>query len=258
MEAFTGHEVVCANRHGGSLIHRNWRKPEEYDFCDALTSEQWAWEFLRRNPEYRRQWQQFHETWQALEAAYGRPPDRDFCAWKNDPRAWVPAGECEGGDCRIDGDRVLIECALGARWGFHKFPPDPADDDPVGEGRLSWRAAPDDLPRMPEAGEAVPEAPELAALVFDLSMPLRPQLEQARQQLQKTLALRRRRGLVEPKRVSRLRPRWKRMLMVLDAEAEGELEALRRAWGGEETASLLDEAHAMMAGGYRRLPGIPS
>jgi len=57
---------------------------------------------------------------------YGRAPNRDFRQWRNDPRARAPASEC---DCRIERDKVLIECALGARWGFHKFPPDPAMRD---------------------------------------------------------------------------------------------------------------------------------
>lgn len=238
------------------MIHRNWRDPEAYDFCDELTSAQWAWEFLRRNPEYQRQWQEFWRTWQALEAAYGRPPDRDFCAWKNDPRAWVPASECEGGDCRIDQDKVLIECALGARWGFHKFPPDPQDDDPVGEGRLTWR----DLGEKPlpviDTESAVPEdRPETMALLFDLSLPLKPQLEQARRQLQMEAGLRRRQGRLVPKRVSTLKEHWKLLLRLLDAEAAGELQEM--AENVKETRTLWDEARGMMEGGYLELPCIP-
>jgi len=254
-EAFTGHQVVCANGHGGSLIHRNWRKPEEYDFCDALTREQWAWEFLRRNPEYQRQWRAFHETWQALEAAYGRPPNRDFCAWKNDPRAWVPASECEGGDCRIDGDKVLIECALGARWGFHKFPPDPEDDDPVGEGRLSWR--PLDEEPLPEVEGEWQPGPERMALVFDLSLPLKPQLEQARKQLQMEMGVRRRRGELVPQRVSRWGEHWKRLLRCIDADVEGSAKEFLELESPVSGNSLYREAHEMMKKGYLKILRMP-
>jgi len=236
------------------VIHRNWRRLEEYDFCDALTREQWAWEFLRRNRDYRREWRRFIETWRALEADYGRPPNRDFCAWKNDPRAWVPAEECGEGDCRIDGGKVLIECALGARWGFHKFPPDPADDDPVGEGRLTWRPLPPEP--LPEAGQAWRPGLETMALVFDLSLPLKSQLEQARRQLQMEAARRRRQGLV-PKRVATLKEEWKGLLRLIDAEAADERADLFMLEPRGDADSQWRRARAMMNGGYLRILRLP-
>ncbi len=238
------------------MIPRNWRKAEEYDFCDRLTREQWAWEFLRRHPEYQRQWHEFMDTWRALEAEYGRPPNRDFCAWKNDPRAWVPAAECPDGECRVDGQKVLIECAMGARWGFHKFPPDPADDDPVGAGRLSWRPrVPHPLPEV-EQDEDLPQGLEEIALKFDLSMPLKPQLEQARRQLQKALAARRRQGL-QRKRISRLAPAWKRLLRYLDAQAVGETQAFCAELASEECRALATAVERMLAGGYLEILDLP-
>ena len=240
------------------MIHRNWRDPEAYAFCDELTSEQWAWEFLRRNPEYQRQWQEFWQTWQALEAAYGKPPDRDFCAWKNDPRAWVSASECAGGDCRIDQDKVLIECALGARWGFHKFPPDPEDDDPVGEGRLSWRDQGErPLPVIDGDTVASSLGPETMVLAFDLSLPLKPQLEQPRRQLQMEAGLRRRQERLVPKRVSTLKEHWKRLLRLLDAEAAGELAAFGKEVTKGGLDSLVEEAGELMRKGYLELLRIP-
>ena len=79
---------------------RNWRDSSDYEFTRALDGGQWAWEFLRRNPDYQQEWSEFMAVWTRLEAAYGRPPDRDFCAWKADPRAWIHAEDCPGGDCR--------------------------------------------------------------------------------------------------------------------------------------------------------------
>jgi hypothetical protein len=40
----------------------DWTQPEEYDFMDGEPPEVWAWEFLRRNPEYRKQWKQYVHT----------------------------------------------------------------------------------------------------------------------------------------------------------------------------------------------------
>ena len=234
------------------MIHPDWKDPLAYAFCERLTSAQWAWEFLRRNPDYQREWREFHDIWAALEAAYGKPPNRDFCAWKNDPRAWVPASECVDGDCRIDQDKVLIECALGARWGFHKFPPDPRDDDPVGEGRLSWRPLSEEpLPEL--TGGPVFLEPEQMALVFDLSLPLRVQLDQARRQLQLEAGRRRREQGLRPRRVRLLREHWVMLLRVLDADSRGALSEAREMFG--ETA--VSEARAMVNRGYLSLPGIP-
>ncbi|MFB6225361.1 MAG: transcriptional regulator domain-containing protein, partial [Candidatus Paceibacteria bacterium] len=35
-------------------IRKDWRNPEEYDFTEELDFLGWAWEFIRRNPEYQR------------------------------------------------------------------------------------------------------------------------------------------------------------------------------------------------------------
>ena len=34
----------------------DWRDPASYDYTRDLTREGWAWEFLRRNPNYRKSW----------------------------------------------------------------------------------------------------------------------------------------------------------------------------------------------------------
>lgn len=35
---------------------KNWRDPKEYAYMKKHTPELWAWEFLRRNPDYNRDW----------------------------------------------------------------------------------------------------------------------------------------------------------------------------------------------------------
>lgn len=34
----------------------DWLKPKTYDYTEGFTYDQWAWEFLRRNPVYRKEW----------------------------------------------------------------------------------------------------------------------------------------------------------------------------------------------------------
>ncbi len=233
---------------------KDWRLADDYGFTERLSGAQWAWEFLRRNPDYRREWKIFNETWQLLETAYGRPPNRDFCAWKLDPRSWVAASECSESDCRIEGDKVLIECAMGARWGFYKFPPDPADDDPVGEERLAWREF-SIAPRLVEEPGDEWRAEE-AAILFDLAIPLRSQLVQAKRRLQIEQSRRIKAGKITAPKMSAQRVHWCLWLRLLDAVESGaenvmmaqqlDLEDL------EELAEALSAANSMLDGAYRR------
>ena len=37
----------------------DWTNPDDYAFLDNATPEVWAWEFLRRNPEYKKDWENY-------------------------------------------------------------------------------------------------------------------------------------------------------------------------------------------------------
>ena len=234
----------------------NWHNPQAYRFTERLNAEQWAWEYLRRNPCYRHEWREFYTTWQALEATYGKPAQRDIAAWKRDPRAWVPAAECTASDCRVDGEKVLIECALGARWGFYKFPPDPADDDPVGGGRLVWREFAVE-PALVERESESRVNPESAMLCFDLSLPLRDQLATAKRLLQIEQRNRVQAGSIKVPRVSAHREKLCRMLRLLDAlEAGADMEQIQSRLYAELTECFSDDrrdAIQLRDHQYRRL-----
>jgi len=239
------------------MVSRNWHEPADYAYTRDLDGAQWAWEYLRRNPRYRQEWAAFNEIWQLLEAAYGRPPNRDFCAWKADPRAWVRAADCPGSDCRVDQDKVLIECAMGARWGFYKFPPDPDDDDAVGAGRLVWREVQLDIPLVvSDDREWLGDDPARVALGFDLSLPLRDQIERAKRTLQVMQRQRQKSGLVRAASVRLQCESLTIMLRLLDAESDGAddmmLESIDMGW-----RSLLEQAHRLRDSEYCRLPARP-
>ncbi len=213
---------------------------DAYAHCAALTRDQWAWEFLRRNPDYRRDYLAFITIWRTLEADYGTPPHRDFSRWKQDPRAYGPLpGDAElaasGGElCTVDDDRVLLECWMGAKWGFHKFPLDPARTAP-GPDELSWHPPPQ--PNAPI------DAPWRLDIAFDLSLPLPPQLEAAKFRLVSRAAELRRQGRAVPKTVANQRERWIAMLRLLDGDTTPDT----------DSAKLLLEARALVAGGYREI-----
>jgi hypothetical protein len=211
----------------------------------TLTRDQWAWAFLRRNPEYQSDFRRFIAIWQALETDYGAPPHRDFAKWKLDPRAYGPLDGCApdaldsatGDLCIGENDRVLIECWMGAKWGFHKFPLDPALDAPPTPDQLSWRP--------PPAPEPLPADDRYRLdIAFDLSLPLPPQLEAARFRLVSRTAELRRSGCPAPLNVANQRERWTHMLRLLDGETpEDKL--------SPDDAALLQQARAMVQDGYR-------
>ncbi|MGH0223157.1 transcriptional regulator domain-containing protein [Sinorhizobium meliloti] len=76
----------------------SWRSGTAYDYVDALTPSQLAWEFLRRNPEYRKAFQElvssgrisphdavaFAKQW-GLRFPRRAPADRDRAADLLDP-----------------------------------------------------------------------------------------------------------------------------------------------------------------------------
>jgi hypothetical protein len=219
------------------------RAPDAYRHCATLTRDQWAWEFLRRNAEYQRDYGAFIAIWRALEADYGAPPNRDFSRWKQDPRAYGPLpGDAalaspEGALCTVDDERVLLECWMGAKWGFYKFPLDPERSAP-GPDELSWRPPPQADPRI--------EAPFRVDIAFDLSLPLPPQLEAAKFRLVSRGAQLRRQGLAAPRTVANQRERWVRMLQLLDDRAAGKLVE-------DRDGELLRDARGMTQAGYREI-----
>jgi hypothetical protein len=235
------------------MLIDNWRDEAVYAPLAEADGSAWAWEFLRRDPRYQAEWSEFDRTWQALEAAYGSPPNRDFCAWKEDPRAWIRVDETHAGECRVDHDKVLIECAFGARWGFYKFPPDPRDAAAAREHRIAWREL-TPVERVLGAGSSVSEAVERAAVSFDLDLPLKPQLEQVRRELAMLQRWRRRELGLRLRTISNLADILLQELRILDAQAAGELSEALPQLGGE---SVLASAQARRDGGYMELPWLP-
>ena len=212
---------------------------------EDLSLAQWAWAFLRRNPDYRRDWEWFHRTWTALEADYGRPPHRDYPRWKADPRAWREQ----------DGERLLIECWMGLRWGFYKFPLDPDTPAPPPD-RLAWRPLETDPPCVTETDTAwLGGDPRRLTLGFDLSYPLDAQLAAARRLLVSLQRARIRQQRLRPPRLAAWREDLARMVRILDAPPERPDAELAAALdvNPERLALLRAEALDLRAGGYRRL-----
>jgi hypothetical protein len=196
---------------------------------------QWAWEFLRRNPDYQADYGEFIAIWEELEAAYGAPPHRDFFRWKQDPRASRPAwdpNQITGAACTTDDeDRQLIECWMGAKWGFYQFPQNPALAAWALQTPINWRPAPAHRLHRPVTGDTD------AQLVFDLTLPLSAQLDAAKQWLISKQAGLRRQGRPAPRSLQNQQAHWITLLSALDAQS----------------GDLLEEARKMTTHGYREI-----
>jgi len=244
------------------MEQRNWRRPEDYHYTAQLEAGQWAWEFLRRNSEYQQDWRWFHDCWQILESRYGKPPERDFQRWKNDPLAYRKMDDANG-ECQLEQVRVLIECWMGSKWGFYKFPLHPATEQPCIGEQLSWREVETSARVVQDPGSPYLDGQAgHIALGFDLDMPLRSQFETAKSFLQMRQARLRREGMLTLQTVSSNRERWTLMLRLLDAVQAGEhaddiatLSGQQRQ--GEPDATLLAEAQVLCSGGYRDILRLP-
>ncbi|TNF96044.1 MAG: hypothetical protein EP297_10865 [Gammaproteobacteria bacterium] len=234
----------------------NWREEEDYEFCRDLTPQLWAWQFLRRHPEYHKDYEWFITLWRALEADYGKPPDRDFTRWKNDPRAWAPehmtADLCEEDKhcASPDGDRVLIECAMGAKWGFYKFPVAPDVALAKVPDQLLWREI-DVKPLLVENPEDIQQDESIVTLSFNLAWPLKPQLESGQRQLRGMKAkFQRTAQSYTPENL-------KRFIRLLDAKKENAdiEEIITELYGGDDEMYHDDIVlvTALLSGDYRYL-----
>lgn len=234
----------------------DWRDAGSYEFEPPLAREEWAWQFLRRNPEYRADYAWFIATWRALEADYGAPPRRDFFRWRQDARAWRAEAElagCGAEACPGENDQVLIECWMGAKWGFAKFPIDPEVVRPAPGLELTWRPQPVEVAEVLPGGE-LSQSPEKMPLVFDLALPLAPQLDQARVRLIGRQRALEKAGRLSPRNVRLAAPRWTVWLRLLDAVAAGtDLDEVARRLELLDPGAELEYARRMTTAGYRRI-----
>jgi len=174
----------------------NWRDPSDYAFIEKSRSDLIAWQFLRRNRDYQYDYYWFITLWNKLEAQYGAPPNRNFDAWKNDPRAYRSEHEIyispeqrtsnQTEACISHDDNLLIECWMGTKWGFYKFPVDPKIDNPVIGKDLTWRTIPVSVELI--TGDSISEISQdnlknKIAVLFDLGKDLKQQINSAKLQL---------------------------------------------------------------------------
>jgi len=205
----------------------DWRDAAAYK-ADR-TPLHWAWEFLRRNPDY----QAYHETHrEEIARIGGKLLPADVCdAFGLDPHSALPDPEC-------DQPRVLLPCG-----------PTPC---PHLIRYLRFRGS---VTRCVTEGDSLLAGAGEAVYRFDLTQPIDRQLERARDHL---LSLQRARE-TQPKARSRSAS-FPSYLQVLDGEASGASIAgmashILSADGSAKTiASRLRYARAYLHHDYRSIP----
>jgi hypothetical protein len=172
----------------------DWKNPKHYSV--ALSRARWAWEFMRRNAEYRNDFMQVAQ------------------AWKQVPRS----GRNYRGPEAVDVDQLARD--LGLKWKQLGPIADPANDatplffvagpiEPDGEQVQAFYETID----MSDRSE---QLREFATLTFDLSRPLPEQLRRA------AILLRKRKATVPSIKPARSSvAQWRFYLRVLDAKQAG-------------------------------------
>ena len=220
----------------------------EYSYTQKHNKEQWAWEFLRRNPEYQRDYKQFIHRWHTLEDLFGKGEDRDVQAWQNDIRAlaneWdsemtlleeLPGAERDN----TTQEPVPIDEWMCQKWDIDCFPVDPKEQSLEVFENIRWREQKIDLDDIRfDAQNADP----IAQVNFDLRYSLQDQLEAANKDLITLTGQLQRLGKVKLV-ASDHYEEWLEQIKLLDDEASF----------AKSREAIQDAATEMCVSGYRKI-----
>ena len=189
----------------------------DYSYTQTLKKGQWAWEFLRRNAAYQNDYQWFIAQWKALENDYGCSTDKDYQAWKQDPRSYkiIDISSDQDGNCAISDDKLLIECWMGNKWGFYQFPQSPQLN--ALEVDINWRPLPPEY-KAPDNPSEVNKNQLIQTMDFDLSKSLKEQLEQVKRKIIIAQRRLRKQGSLTPFTIMGKRELWMCCLSWLDSQ----------------------------------------
>ncbi len=245
----------------------NWRNADEYPRVDNTSPCIWAWEFLRRNPDYIEDWTTFKASIGEYADRYPNLAKEEMAKFLIDRRYQhvVETGSALTGDYRKTTTSLMNW--HGRKWGLMQI----ADPDaPYDQRTHRWIDAAG-LLTFPHEGFDFDD-PRYMAVAIDLTLPLEDQLDQVRSHYKIHRDARTRTGQIEP--VEKKRERftlYRKYLRVLDGFVAGadraELAAtlLPHADNATDTGSGASKnidnyrtaAEKLSSEGYRALPLIP-
>jgi len=180
----------------------DWRNPEDYLYLKDLKLNQWAFEFLRRNPEY-------IKDWNKLNKKYSQIPEH----------AMVPR------------DVVKLECELSFKWGIVELrdPERPYNDTdghehgigfyPPGGFETVLMGKTDEQLDCLYAGLPNFKTGE-QNFCFNFHLPIEPQLKTAKKMLLKLQKTSGGRRVFKPRKDNRIEE-WTNLLRIADAKTAG-------------------------------------
>ena len=166
----------------------NWNDPNAYANLRSTSPQDMAWQFLRRNPKYKREYREFARRYRALLDQHRDRPTKHptRASLLNDPRAWVyeppkRPKETERAWAHRVGNKGIttpLWTWYAKRWRIRGMPVDPADDRP----QIWWSLTPGMVRVLAPRGsdEFLSRKNGKVALGFDLSLPIGPQIEEAK------------------------------------------------------------------------------
>ena len=172
-----------------------WRSSAAYPDPRTTTLKQWAWEFLRRNSDYRADWDDYIGRCGRIRATYGaeaigdREPTEFASTVHDDPIATVydpPKQSDESESAWLErvrkGSRVSFGSWLCQKWGLLGAPP---QDPAIQHFQWFWSSS---KGWVRDAYEVRPQhcrwsERTLRYLAFDLTLPLEPQFSDVKRYL---------------------------------------------------------------------------
>lgn len=175
-------------------MQSDWQNDAAYKYTKKLDWAGWAWEFLRRNPEYKADWAEFIKKKAELEKVYGKIASWKTKALEAEPKAWhydppkMPGESDAVWKMRCIGEgfepvRSSIVIGPAKKWGLRQFyDPDIATDGefrflPGVQVRIWYHVSDVEAPIIPA------KRGEFAYVEIDLSKRIAEQLSQANKQM---------------------------------------------------------------------------
>lgn len=183
----------------------DWRNAAEYRFPGDFPNHRWAWEFLRRNPDYRKDWATVLQRYRARGPAEYGTEEENVALHGQEPDRWHPDPDHQ--------DFFLPEPER-EKWGLSDiFNPETANPAflrfDLKFGLIYWTR------EGPEVLE--PQGPFDRWAYVDLRLPLGVQLTAARRGLEDA----QRRLGIKPHRITHHRDLWPDYVRLLDADLDG-------------------------------------
>jgi hypothetical protein len=228
---------------------RDWRNPSEYPDPNTTKPARWKWEFLRRNPNYRKDWERCVELRMSrIRAGYGSRYDDDEGIYLGGHKVQEGKTGVRIRHYSIPGEEV----AIARKYGINRMP-DPGRDEPksltwetdkitiygefiteaYGQGNEMVISGSRGTAITPDGLYHLPVSVEKAYVEINLALPIGPQLKRAEQVLAKLRTDFKRQPPERPVSRRKRASHYRTYLRLLDADEAGASE--------DEMAALLPE-----------------